>query len=54
MILTLVVDNDLYIYYKEQTGTEKRMSVAKASLATIKTAIDSNTTTPFYKYNSGT
>ncbi|MFD0693557.1 hypothetical protein ACFQZT_05565 [Paenibacillus sp. GCM10027628] len=50
----LVVGSDLYIYYNEQTGTEKRMSVAKASLATIKTAIDSNTITPFYKYNNGT
>ncbi|RED61828.1 hypothetical protein [Cohnella lupini] len=50
----LVIGSDLYIYYNEQTGTEKRMSVAKASLAAIKTAIDSNTTTPFYKYNAGT
>ncbi|WP_373233185.1 hypothetical protein [Cohnella sp.] len=49
----LVVGSDLYVYYSEQTGTEKRLSVAKASLSTIKTAIDANTTTPFYKYNEG-
>jgi hypothetical protein len=49
----VVVGSDLYIYYNEQTGIEKRMSVAKAALATIKTAIDNNTTTPFYKYNGG-
>ncbi len=50
----LIVGNDLYLYYMEQTGTEKRTSVAKAALSDVKSAIDSNTVTPFYKYSNGT
>lgn len=50
----LIVGEYLYLYYNDQTGTERRSCVARAKLSDIKTAIDANNVTPFYKYNNGT